>query len=115
MQSMVHGGGGVPIEPVAKKIATDFGGYEQFAEKFKQAALSQFGSGWIWLVAIDDNLGIVRTSNAQTPLLEERSLPQEPHQLGVRQFTTRIGQKHRGRAKPCRRGLIAAPDCSRSI
>jgi len=67
-QSMLPGGGGVPVGFIAKKIATDFGGYEKFAEQFKQAALAQFGSGWIWLVAKGDRLGVVKTSNADTPI-----------------------------------------------
>jgi superoxide dismutase, Fe-Mn family len=67
-QSMLPGGGGAPVGFIAKKIAMDFGGYEKFAEQFKQAALAQFGSGWIWLVLKADKLSIVKTSNADTPI-----------------------------------------------
>lgn len=67
-QSMRPGGGGAPFGPIAKKLAADFGGYEKFAEQFKQASLAQFGSGWIWLVLKADKLGIVKTSNADTPM-----------------------------------------------
>lgn len=66
--SMRPGGGGEPVGPIAKKIVTDFGGYEKFADQFKQAALAQFGSGWAWLIVKDDKLTIVRTSNADTPI-----------------------------------------------
>ena len=38
------------------------------AETFKNAALTQFGSGWAWLVLNEDKLEIVKTSNADTPL-----------------------------------------------
>jgi Fe-Mn family superoxide dismutase len=67
-QSMRPSGGGAPFGPIAKKIDEDFGGYEKFAEQFKQAALAQFGSGWIWLVLKADKLDIVKTSNADTPM-----------------------------------------------
>jgi len=67
-QSMMPGGGGAPVGLIAAKIAKDFGGYEQFAEQFKEAALAQFGSGWVWLVQKADKLSIVKTSNADTPI-----------------------------------------------
>jgi superoxide dismutase, Fe-Mn family len=67
-QSMMPGGGGAPVGLIATKIARDFGGYEHFAEQLKQAALAQFGSGWIWLVLKADKLVIVKTSNADTPI-----------------------------------------------
>ncbi len=35
---------------------------------FKSAAIGHFGSGWIWLVAGAHRLGIVATSNADTPI-----------------------------------------------
>jgi superoxide dismutase, Fe-Mn family len=65
---MKPGGGGVPSGNVAKKIAADFGSYEKFAEEFKNAGLTQFGSGWAWLVVKDGKLQIIKTSNADTPL-----------------------------------------------
>jgi Fe-Mn family superoxide dismutase len=67
-QSMRPGGGGGPVGLIASRMASDFGGYEKFAEQFKQAALAQFGSGWVWLVLKADKLGIVKTSNADTPI-----------------------------------------------
>ena len=33
-----------------KKIEETFGSYENFEAEFKAAAVSQFGSGWAWLV-----------------------------------------------------------------
>jgi len=51
-------------------IIKNFGSYEKFVEAFKTTGLSQFGSGWIWLV-FDNNtkeLKIEKTSNAETPL-----------------------------------------------
>jgi Fe-Mn family superoxide dismutase len=61
-------GGGAPTGVIADKIRSTFGSYESFAEKFKNAGMSQFGSGWAWLILKDDVLDIMRTSNADTPL-----------------------------------------------
>lgn len=67
-QSMKPGGGGLPSGKIAEKIQADFGGYDKFAEQFKNAGLTQFGSGWAWLVLNNDKLEVVKTSNADTPL-----------------------------------------------
>lgn len=50
-------------------IAKNFSSWESFLAEFKAAALSQFGSGWAWLLKDADNkLSIVKTSNAANPL-----------------------------------------------
>ena len=52
-------------------IVRDFGSFEAFKEKFVNACVTLFGSGWAWLVADKDGkLSIVQTSNAQCPLTE---------------------------------------------
>ena len=56
-----------PDGELAKLIERDFGRHELFAEKFRQAATIQFGSGWAWLVLHDDRLEIVTTGNADLP------------------------------------------------
>lgn len=62
-------GGGDPIGDVADAIAQSFGTFAAFKEKFSQAAASNFGSGWTWLVKNKDgSVEIVSTSNADTPL-----------------------------------------------
>lgn len=61
-------GGSKPTEEIARRIQTDLGGYDSFAERFMAAATGQFGSGWAWLVLDGDTLAITRTSNADTPL-----------------------------------------------
>lgn len=61
-------GGGIP-GVLEKKLAKDFGSVDQFKKEFKEAAVSQFGSGWAWLVlAKDGQLKITKTSNAVSPL-----------------------------------------------
>jgi len=66
--SMKKDGGGKPSGAIAKKIDEDFGGYDAFAQAFKNAGLTQFGSGWAWLVLKGEKLEIMKTSNADTPL-----------------------------------------------
>jgi Fe-Mn family superoxide dismutase len=61
-------GGGPPTGPVAQKIEADFGGYAKFVEELKNAGITQFGSGWAWLVLKGSQLQITKTLNADTPL-----------------------------------------------
>ena len=65
---MKPGGGGPPSGTIAERIASDFGSYEKFAEQFKNAGMTQFGSGWAWLILRDNHLELMKTSNADTPL-----------------------------------------------
>ena len=67
---MTPNGGSAPTGAVADKITAAFGSYEKFAEEFTNAALTQFGSGWAWLVAdeVNGNLSIMKTANADLPM-----------------------------------------------
>jgi superoxide dismutase, Fe-Mn family len=62
------GGGGKPTGPVATQIAAAWGSYEKFAEELKNAGVTQFGSGWAWLVVDGGQLKITKTANADTPI-----------------------------------------------
>jgi Fe-Mn family superoxide dismutase len=66
--SLKQGGGGRPTGDVAAAIDKAFGSYEAFAEAFKTAATTQFGSGWAWLVADGGVLKVTKTANADLPL-----------------------------------------------
>lgn len=66
--SMKPGGGGKPSGEIAKRIDADFGGYDKFVEAFKQAAATQFGSGWAWLVLDGGKLKVTKTGNADLPM-----------------------------------------------
>jgi len=66
--SLRPGGGGAPTGAVAKGIDAAFGGHDNFKKEFANAAMTQFGSGWAWLVADKGLLRIVKTGNADTPL-----------------------------------------------
>jgi len=61
------GGGHLPAK-IAKRIDTDLGGLAKFKEDFKNAAVTQFGSGWAWLVEENGKLKITKTANADLPL-----------------------------------------------
>ena len=62
-------GGGAPTGALAAAIDAKFGNYEAFKETFTKSAVSNFGSGWTWLVKkTDGSVDIVNTSNASTPL-----------------------------------------------
>jgi Fe-Mn family superoxide dismutase len=65
---MTPNGGGAPTGAIAEKIDAAFGSYDKFKEEFKQAGVTQFGSGWAWLVIEDGALKIVKTANAETPM-----------------------------------------------
>ena len=60
-------GGGAPSGEVGDAISSAFGSYDKFAEEFSNAAKTQFGSGWAWLVD-DGGLKIMKTANADLPL-----------------------------------------------
>ncbi|MBW2223118.1 MAG: superoxide dismutase [Deltaproteobacteria bacterium] len=66
--SIKPGGGGQPSGAVADAINGSFGSYDKFREEFSNAAATQFGSGWAWLVAEGDKLAIKKTPNAETPI-----------------------------------------------
>lgn len=61
-------GGGKPAGTIANKINATWGSFEKFAEEFKNAGITQFGSGWAWLVLDGDTLKITKTVNADTPI-----------------------------------------------
>jgi Fe-Mn family superoxide dismutase len=68
-QSLKPNGGGSPSSNLLGLIDRDLGGLEKFRADFKQAAISQFGSGWAWLVVDSDGkLAITKTANADLPL-----------------------------------------------
>jgi len=62
-------GGGAPTGAVAAKINATFGSYDKFVEELKNAGITQFGSGWAWLVLDGNDLKITKTPNADTPLV----------------------------------------------
>ncbi len=66
--SMKPGGGGAPTGAIADAIKGSFGSVDKFTEEFSNAAATQFGSGWAWLVAEGDKLAIQKSKDAETPI-----------------------------------------------
>lgn len=69
-KSLTPGGGGKPEGELASLVEKSFGSYENFQKEFANAAMTQFGSGWAWLVLDGDRLTVVKTSNADNPILK---------------------------------------------
>ncbi len=63
-------GGGKPAGTLAKAIDSTFTDFEGFQKAFKQLALTQFGSGWAWLVVEKGKLKALNLPNQITPLME---------------------------------------------
>lgn len=63
------GGGGAPTGELAAKIDAAFGSLDKFKEEFSNAAATQFGSGWAWLVDDGGTLKVTKTPNAENPLV----------------------------------------------
>jgi len=66
--SMKAGGGGTPTGKLLEKINADFGSFDAFKTQFADAAKTQFGSGWAWLVLDGGKLKVTKTGNADSPL-----------------------------------------------
>jgi Fe-Mn family superoxide dismutase len=61
-------GKGKPMRRLATAIDNAFGNFADFQKKFKQAAMTRFGSGWAWLVVNKGKLEIMSTANQDTPI-----------------------------------------------
>ena len=57
-----------PKDILLAEINNSFGSFDNFKNKFKEAALSVFGSGYTWLVYTDDELKIINTPNQNSPI-----------------------------------------------
>ena len=66
---MKPNGGGAPTGALAAAINAKWGSFDNFKAEFTKSCVSNFGSGWTWLVKRQDgSVDIVNTSNAATPL-----------------------------------------------
>jgi superoxide dismutase, Fe-Mn family len=67
-QNMSPTGGGIP-GALETKLVGDFGSLEKFKDAFRVAGVSQFGSGWAWLILTKDGkLKVTKTPNGSNPL-----------------------------------------------
>jgi superoxide dismutase, Fe-Mn family len=66
-----NGGGSIPGE-LEGRIKSDFGSIDKFKEDFIQAGVTQFGSGWCWLVEDNGKLAVMKTPNGENPLVHNK-------------------------------------------
>ncbi len=58
-----------PIGELKDAINLEFDGYKNFLEKFVNAGLNRFGSGWVWLIMDRGKLAIISTANQDNPIM----------------------------------------------
>lgn len=62
--------GGQPSGKLAEAINGAFGSFDAFKEKFNNAGMTRFGSGWAWLIVKDGKLEVSSTPNQDNPLMD---------------------------------------------
>jgi Fe-Mn family superoxide dismutase len=69
-ESLAGKAGGTPTGALSEAINKSFGSFDAFKEKFNQAGITRFGSGWAWLIVKDGKLEISSTPNQDNPLMD---------------------------------------------
>ena len=69
-ECMAAASGSKPEGKLADAINESFGSFDSFKEKFNNAGLTRFGSGWAWLGSQDGKLVICSTPNQDNPLMD---------------------------------------------
>ena len=69
-ESLAGNAGGNPTGKIAEAINAAFGSFDAFKEKFSQAGMTRFGSGWAWLIVKDGKLEVSSTPNQDNPLMD---------------------------------------------
>jgi superoxide dismutase, Fe-Mn family len=69
---MAPGAGGEPTGAIGEAISAAFGDFAKFKDTFKQNALTQFGSGWSWLVwdPAGSKIVALKKPNQDSPLMD---------------------------------------------
>lgn len=71
-------GGGKPTGDIADAINSEFGSFDDFKDKFTEAAKGRFGSGWAWLTVDNGKLKIGSTPNQDSPLMPHTDISGTP-------------------------------------
>ena len=75
---MSPNGGGNPSGDLAAAIDAAFGSFDAFKDQFSNAAATQFGSGWAWLIVVDGKLQVTSTPNQDNPLMDIAEVKGQP-------------------------------------
>jgi Fe-Mn family superoxide dismutase len=68
-EMMSPDGGGEPSGELADAINSAFGSFDAFKGELKEAGVTQFGSGWAWLVKNSDgSVAVTKTANQDSPV-----------------------------------------------
>jgi superoxide dismutase, Fe-Mn family len=69
---MAPNAGGEPSGAIGEAIAAAFGDFAKFKDTFKQNGLTQFGSGWTWLVWDPAAVAVkaIKKPNQDSPLMD---------------------------------------------
>jgi superoxide dismutase, Fe-Mn family len=81
-ESLAAGAGETPTGKLADAINVSFGSFADFKDKFNNAGMTRFGSGWAWLIVKDGKLEISSTPNQDNPLMDVAEVKGNPI-LGV--------------------------------
>lgn len=81
-ESLSPKGGGKTSGGLSSVIDSTFGSFDAFKEKFNNAGMTRFGSGWAWLIIKDGKLEISSTPNQDNPLMDVAEVKGAPL-LGV--------------------------------
>ena len=81
-ESLAPKAGGQPSGNIAQAIQQAFGSFDAFKEKFNNAGMTRFGSGWAWLLVKDGKLEVSSTPNQDNPLMDVAEIKGKPV-LGV--------------------------------
>lgn len=68
--SLTPNGGGAIAPALKAKMEDSFGSVEACKKALQEAATTQFASGWAWLVLDGDKLAVIKTGNADSPLIK---------------------------------------------
>ena len=75
---LTPGGASEPTGDLKNAIVSGFGSVDTFKEQFTKAAATRFGSGWAWLVKVNDSLVVGSTPNQDNPLMSVSELKGTP-------------------------------------
>jgi Fe-Mn family superoxide dismutase len=118
-EGMAPGKGGQPSGKLGEAIARDFGSFEAFAEAFKTAGATQFGSGWAWLSVAGPGgkLEVSKTPNAENPWVHGKTpiltMDVWEHAYYIGYFNARPGEppQPQPQLQPGRWARACCPDC----